>query len=126
LRFDFARGFFYKVLRFAQIALRIAGQFFEALGDFLGLRAISVVLFLPVALDFSEARFEVAENFLAGRAHQRFKALLGKFMQLAKIVFANAFDARESFVDGFVEMSGERVLNDFFRRRLQFALHGGN
>jgi prolyl-tRNA synthetase len=47
-------------LRFAQITLGIARKFFKALRNFFGLRAISVVLFFPVALDFSEARFEEA------------------------------------------------------------------
>ena len=84
------------------------------------------MLLFPAALDFAEARFEVAENFFAGRTHQRFQALLGKFVQLLKIVFADALDAREGSVDGLVEMLSQRVLNDFFGGDLQFALHGGD
>ena len=84
------------------------------------------MLLFPAALDFAEARLEVAENFFAGRTHQRFQALLGKFAQLLKISFADAFDAREGSVDGFIEMLGQRVLDDFFGGGLQFALHGGD
>src|SRR4029077_7139182 len=84
------------------------------------------LLFIPAALDFSEARLEVAEDFLAGSAHQRFKALLGKFMQLLKIVFTDALDTRQGLVDGFIEVSGQRVLDDLFGGGLQFALHGGD
>ena len=108
------------------MALCVGGKFFEALRNFFGLRAVGVVLLFPAALDFAEARLEVAENFLAGRTHQRFHALLGEFTQLLKISFANSFHPREGIVDGFIEMLGQRVLNDFFGGGLQFALHGGD
>ena len=65
-------------------------------------------------MDFAEARFEVAENFFTGGADQRFRALLGEFAELLEISFADAFHARERRVDGFIEMLGQRVLNDFF------------
>ena len=103
---DFASGFDYKILGFGKMTLRIGGKFFQALGDFFGLRAVGVVLLFPAALDFAEARLEMAENFFAGGAHQRFHALLGKFAQLLKISFADAFNPREGRVDGFLEMLG--------------------
>ena len=62
----------------------------------------------------------MAENFFARRTHQRFQALLGKFAQLLEISFADAFDASEGSFNSFIEMLGQRVLNDFFGGGLQF------
>ncbi len=123
---DFISRFLDELLRFGEIALRISGEQLQAPCDFLGLRAIGVLLLFPVALHFAEAQFEVAENFFARSAHQRFKAKFGKFMKLLDIVFANALDSREGVTDGLVEMGGQRVLDNFFGGRLQLALHGGD
>ncbi len=126
LRLDFASGFFDEFLGLGEIALRIGGEFFEALRNFFCLSAIGGLLLFPAALDLAKARLEVAENFLAGRAHQRFQSLLGKFTKLLEISFADAFHSREGGIDGFIEMCGQCVLNDFFGGSLQFALHCSN
>ena len=55
LRHDFASGFIHKLLSLGKIALRIGGEFFEALHNFFGLGAEGVVLLFPAALDFAEA-----------------------------------------------------------------------